>query len=511
MTTGAGTTPPGWRSFWRAQSLRRRLLTLLLPSLVLITLMELALSYRLAQSTIDEAYDRGLKGAVQALSLATQLDEGGFSVDRPFKLLSYVQSNARGTVFFHVRTSDGLMEAGFAGLNFPWPAEVTPETVYLAEGLYFDQNLRMAALRREVNPANGELDPSAAPVYVDLLVAEDLAPRQAYLRSFLWRAAGRDGLLLLFTMAVLVWMVRRGLAPLGHWSQLVRERSVHDLTPLPMDQGLPEEARPLVQALNFHLSRSAQEQAVRQRFLEDASHQLRTPLAVLKTQIAWRREQQKNNVTEPDFLNKLEAQVDSATRHTQQMLQLARVEHPNAIQCVPVPLLATVQAVVVSLQPFSQRRHMDMGLAQGAGIDAHTQVWADAGLLQQVLENLLDNAIKYGRTEGVITVHLALGADANGQRPGVWIDVEDDGPGVSEETLPHLGERFYRADEANQRGSGLGLSIVSAVLTRLGSQVELMQGTDQQGLRVRFWLPLIAPSEPLADRSPRRTIADDLR
>ena len=138
-------------------------------------------------------------------------------------------------------------------------------------------------------------------------------------------------------------------------------------------------------------------------------------------------------------------------------------------------------------------------------------MWADAGLLQQVLENLLDNAIKYGRTEGVITVHLALGADANGQRPGVWIDVEDDGPGVSEETLPHLGERFYRADEANQRGSGLGLSIVSAVLTRLGSQVELMQGTDQQGLRVRFWLPLIAPTEPLADRSPRRTIADDLR
>ena len=74
------------------------------------------------------------------------------------------------------------------------------------------------------------------------------------------------------------------------------------------------------------------------------------------------------------------------------------------------------------------------------------------------------------------------------------------GPGVSASTLPHLGERFYRADEANQRGSGLGLSIVSAVLTRLGSEVEFTQGADQQGLRVRFCLPLIAPSEPLADR-----------
>lgn len=498
MTAGASGRQ-AWRSFWRAQSLRRRLLTLLLPSLVLITLVELALSYRLAQRTIDEAYDRGLKGAVQALSLATHMDDSGFSVDRPFKLLSYVQSNSRGTVFFHVRTSDGLMEAGFAGLNFPWPREVVPDTVYLAEGLYFDQNLRMAAMRRAVAHAADELESGATPVYVDLLVAEDLAPRQAYLRSFLWRVAARDGLLLLFTMAVLVWMVRRGLAPLRHWSHVVRARPIHDLTPLPMDQGLPEEARPLVEALNFHISRSAQEQATRQRFLEDASHQLRTPLAVLKTQIAWRREQQKNNVIEPGFLTKLEAQVDSATRHTQQMLQLARVEHHNVIQSTPVPLLSTVQAVVLSLQPFSQRRQMDMGLAQGAGIDASTRVWADAGLLQQVLENLLDNAIKYGRTEGVITVHLALGPDAHGQRPGVWLEVEDDGPGVSDETLPHLGERFYRVDEASQRGSGLGLSIVSAVLARLGSHIEFAQGAHQPGLRARFWLPLHALPEQHAD------------
>jgi two-component system, OmpR family, sensor histidine kinase TctE len=495
--TGATGLQQAWRAFLGAQSLRRRLLTLLLPSLVLITLVELALSYRLAQRTIDEAYDRGLKGAVQALSLATSMDDGGFSVDRPFKLLSYVQSNSRGTVFFHVRTSDGLMEAGFAGLEFPWPKSVKPDTVYLAEGLYFEQNLRMAALRREVSHSTTDFE--AGTIYVDLLVAEDLAPRQAYLRSFLLRAAVRDSLLLLFTMAVLVWMVGRGLAPLGHWSRLVRQRPVHDLTPLPMDQGLPEEARPLVEALNFHLSRSAKEQATRQRFLEDASHQLRTPLAVLKTQIAWRREQQKNNVIDPDFLTKLEAQVDSATRHTQQMLQLARVEHHSAIQSEAVPLLGVVQTVVLSLQPFSQRRQMDMGLAPGAAIDTATRVWTDAGLLQQVLENLLDNAIKYGRTEGVITVHLDLGPNTSDQRTGVWLEVEDDGPGVSDETLSHLGERFYRADQASQRGSGLGLSIVSAVLTRLGSHIEFARGADQQGLRVRFWLPLTAPPEDLPD------------
>jgi two-component system sensor histidine kinase TctE len=479
-----------WRSFWMAQSLRRRLLTLLMPSLVLITLVELTLSYRLAQQTIDDAYDRGLKGAVQALSLATHMDEGGFSVDRPFKLLSYVQSNSRGTVFFHVRTSDGLMEAGFAGLTFPWPAQVMPDTVYLAEGLYFDQHLRIAAMRRELDSASPDASMGTAPLYVDLLVAEDLAPRHTYLRSFLLRAGVRDGVLLLLTMVVLVWMVRRGLAPLGHWSRLVRNRSVHDLTPLPMDQGLPEEARPLVEALNAHLSRSALEQATRQRFLEDASHQLRTPLAVMKTQIAWRREQQKNKVIEPGFLAKLETQVDMATRHTQQMLQLARVEHHNAIQFESVALLGVVQSVVLNLQPFSQRRNMDMGLAQGAGVDSTTRVWTDAGLLLQVLENLLDNAIKYGRTEGVITVHLTRGMGADGLRHGVWLEVEDDGPGVSEETLLHLGERFYRADQANQRGSGLGLSIVQAVLLRLGSDITFAHGVDNQGLRVRFWLPM---------------------
>jgi two-component system sensor histidine kinase TctE len=348
----------------------------------------------------------------------------------------------------------------------------------------------MAAIRREVGNSTAGGESGTPPLYVDLVVAEDLAPRHAYLRSFLLSAAVRDGLLLLLTMAVLVWMVRRGLAPLGHWSRVVRDRSVHDLTPLPLDQGLPEEARPLVEALNFHLSRSAQEQATRQRFLEDASHQLRTPLAVLKTQIAWRREQQKNNVIEPGFLTKLEAQVDMATRHTQQMLRLARAEHQGALQCMSVPLLGTVQAVVLSLQPFSLRRHMDMGLAQGTGIDTSTCVWTDAGLLQQVLENLLDNAIKYGRTEGVITVNLTRGQGNDGLRSGVWLEVEDDGPGVSNETLSHLGERFYRADQASQRGSGLGLSIVSAVLLRLGSQIEFARGVDNQGLRVRFWLPV---------------------
>ncbi|WP_210543069.1 ATP-binding protein [Rhodoferax sp. PAMC 29310] len=92
-----------------------------------------------------------------------------------------------------------------------------------------------------------------------------------------------------------------------------------------------------------------------------------------------------------------------------------------------------------------------------------------------------------------------MGPHTDGVRPGVWLEVEDDGPGVSDETLSHLGERFYRADQASQRGSGLGLSIVSAVLARLGSQIEFSRGAGQQGLRVRFWLPLNAPPEPLLD------------
>ena len=106
---------------WRKQSLSRRLLFWLLPSLVLIIVVEFSLAYRLAQQTIDEAYDRGLKSAVKALSLATKFDENGFAVDKPFQLLNYLQSNARGTVFFHVVTSDGLLEAGFTDLAFPWP------------------------------------------------------------------------------------------------------------------------------------------------------------------------------------------------------------------------------------------------------------------------------------------------------------------------------------------------------------------------------------------------------
>ena len=270
---------------WRKQSLSRRLLFWLLPSLVLIIVVEFSLAYRLAQQTIDEAYDRGLKSAVKALSLATKFDENGFAVDKPFQLLNYLQSNARGTVFFHVVTSDGLLEAGFTDLAFPWPQSPPLESVLLAENVYFDQHLRVAAMRRELVPANA----NTAAMTVDLIVAEDLAPRQAYLQQFLWRTLIRDSILLLFTALLMVFIVHRGLSPLGRWSKLIKSRSSDDLTALPVDDNLPLEARPLIEALNFHLARGQQEQAQRRRFLDNASHQIRTPLAVLKTQVAWAR------------------------------------------------------------------------------------------------------------------------------------------------------------------------------------------------------------------------------
>ncbi len=475
-------SPEVIRSAWARHSLSRRLLTWLLPSLVLITVVEFSLSYRLAQQTIDEAYDRGLRSAVRALSLATRFDADGFSVDKPFQLLSYVQSNARGTVFFRVVTSDGLLEAGFTDLNFPWPTAVVNDDVYLAEGEYFDQHLRIAALRRELVPATEK----AAAISVDLLVAEDLAPRQAYLQQFLWRTLLRDGLLLLLTAFLLILIVRLGLSPLARWSQLIRDRNSRDVTPLPVNDALPLEARPLVEALNFHLARSAEAQWQRQRFLDNASHQLRTPLAILKTQIAWAKVQDKTLDTTA-FLSRFEAQVDQAAQHAAQMLQLARLEGGAQLKRTPVPLLTVAQGVVMSMQALAQQRRIDLGLEHAADIQPHTTVWGDANLLQQVLENLLDNAIRHGDAGGVASLVLTRSREA------VQISVENSGAPVSDEVLRHLGERYYQADQASYWGSGLGLSIVDAILTQMHSRITFSKPEHGGGLRATFSLGLCQP------------------
>ena len=473
------------------RSLRARLLVLLMPALVVITLVEFTLSYRLAQRTIDEAYDRSLQGAVQALSLATRYDETGFSVDKPFKLLSYVQSNARGTVFFHVRTSDGLMEAGFADLVFPWPKNVAKDEVVLDEGLYFDQHLRMAAMRRELAPAKGD----QAALFVELLVAEDLAPRLDYLRSFALQTALRDGLLLLITSLILLWMIRNGLVPLKDWSRIVKDQPNNHITPLPITASLPDEVRPLVEALNFHITRSQQQQLLHQQFLENASHQLRTPLAVLKTQIAWAREQHKDNTALDTFLPKFEAQVDTATQHANQMLQLARIESAINITAQATQGVAAARDALLAIQPLARQRGIDAGLVCDPSINADSCVWIDANLLQQVLENLLDNAIKYGRPNGHVSIHITAHAPPGQQQKStphqLCFCVENDGDAIDAHTLAHMGERFYKADQASKWGMGLGLSVVRLILEKSGSNITFEPCSNGLGLRASFCLSVV--------------------
>ena len=473
-----------FQSVWAKHSLSRRLLVWLLPSLVLITVVEFSLSYRLAQQTIDEAYDRGLQSAVRALSLATRLDANGFSVEKPFQLLSYVQSNARGTVFFRVVTSDGLLEAGFTDLTFPWPSAPKNDEVLLAEGEYFDQHLRIAALRRELVAATAQ----SPAISVDLLVAEDLAPRQAYLEQFIWRTLLRDSILLVFTAVLLILIVKRSLSPLGRWSRLIRNRDSHDLTPLPINEALPLEARPLIESLNFHLDRGAQEQGQRRRFLDNASHQIRTPLAVLKTQIAWAKSQ-GSDLDAMAFLARFESQVDQASQHAAQMLQMARLESGQTLSPVAIAVLPLAQDVVVTLQALAQQRRIDLGLTCGADLDVSTRVWGDEGLIRQVFENLLDNAIRHGSAGGEATLSLTQAGET------VLVAVENNGEQISDEVLAHLGERFYQADQASYWGSGLGLSIVAAILIQLGSRIKFEHPTSGGGLRAVFELNRVIEEE----------------
>ena len=171
------------------------------------------------------------------------------------------------------------------------------------------------------------------------------------------------------------------------------------------------------------------------------------------------------------------------------MLQMARLESGQALSPVAVAVLPLAQDVVITLQALAQQRQIDLGLSCDAGFGVSTCVWGDEGLIRQVFENLLDNAIRHGSAGGEATRALALASDA------VLVAVENNGEPIRDDVLAHLGERYYQADQASYWGSGLGLSIVAAILTQLGSRIKFERPASGGGLRAVFELSRVIEEE----------------
>jgi len=453
---------------WHRLSLRRTLLVVLLPGMLLVVGGELWLTWRTAVDAANAAYDRSLLGAIKSIDANISTDSGGLAVELPYRMLEFFELTASGPVYYRVATEEGLVEIGNADL--PPPAR-TLETgkPQFTDTAYFGEPVRVGSYARLLpRPLAGQ----EAAQRVVIQVAETLKSREQFTRTLVLQALARDLVLVLVAGVLLVLVIGWALLPLARLRNEVRTRLPQDLTPI-ATAGIPADVQPLVEAINYHVERTRRLSEARRRFVDDASHQL------LTTQVGFA-------LREPDparlhgALLALKIQLDETVRQTNQMLALARTDAAELVS-EPIDLAALAEELTRVWWTEARDRNIDLGL-DGPGEPIRVQ--AHPGLLKEALSNLLHNALRYTPSGGQVTVRVVA-------EPGqARLMVVDNGPGIPAAERQRAGERFFRASNASQPGSGLGLAIVRSIAERHGGRLEVGACAHGQGLAVAIVLPL---------------------
>ena len=455
-------------------SLRRRLLSWILLPLTGLIGVNAWVGYGNAVEAANEAYDRSLYLAARTLAEELSWQDGRLQLD-VMKAAGYLFENHTGSrLFYKVTTPSGQWLAGVAALPDA-PVRTQSAVKYFAlvqfdDGMYLNQPVRLAQLTHVLE------DVSLSEPLIKITVAETMEARQQLIQHILWDTLGSQGLLLLAAALLVVWGVQRGIRPLESFRRQLANKADDDFSPIqPPD--LPRELRPLIETLNSYLERLGRLIDIRKRFLDNAAHQLRTPLTALKTQLALA---QRN--AEPEQAQALLAAArqttDDAVRLTEQLLAMTRVEHAREMHSPhPIDLVDLARRVT---QEHLMRAHQlgdDLGLEVQV---AQCEVQGVDLLLHEALSNLIDNAILHGPVGTHITVRVGE----------CWLEVEDDGPGIAPEHQAHVFERFYRAAPSGVNGSGLGLAIVQEIASQHGALMQLTSPVKKgRGALIRMSWP----------------------
>jgi two-component system sensor histidine kinase TctE len=453
------------------RSLLQQLLAWLLVPLIALLAANAVLGYRSALETASEAYDRLLLASVRAIADRVAVENGEITVDLPYVSLELFESNIQGRIFYRVTGPNGKTITGYDDLPLP-PGQTGPNQSVFYRGQYHGEGIYLAAMNKPL------YDPDI-PGAVLIAVGETSETRQALSQRILLDQLRREGMLILVA-ALVVWIgLKIGLRPLMRVRERISARAATDVTPID-DGEVQTEVRPLIQAINQHTGRIEQLLGARQRFLADASHQVRTPLAVLRTQIEYGMRQQ-----DPAAMHAVFADLHHTSEQTahliNQLLALARAE-PNAVTgqaMAEVDLCELARATAIEWVPVARKKHIDLGFE---GPDAGITVHGDKLLLHELIANLIDNAIRYSPPAARVTVRVAQSGE------GVQLEVEDNGPGIPVSERERVFERFYRGVNADADGSGLGLAIARDVCTAHGAAIQLSEPEGGKGLLmgVRF-------------------------
>jgi len=466
-----------------ARSLRGELLGWLLVPLGGVVLFNGWITYHNAETIADLIADRTLLASARVIAEQVKETDGRVEALIPPSALEMFASPDRDRVIYRVMAPSGELIAGFPDVA---PPPAPPNDL---QPVYFDARFRNDAIRA-VALAQPVISKTAGGNAL-VIVATTLNGRDRLI-SEIWRASLRDQIILVGIAALLtLFGLHRGLAPLLRLRSELRTRDPGSLKALRRDD-VQSELRPLIDALNQAFSRVQGYIALQRRFIADASHQLRTPLTVLKTQAAMGlRDETQEGKTEA--LTAIDSGVDGMSRLVNQLLVLARAEPGGAaLRKELIDFRGVARSALESLACIAFDRAIDLSFDDEAD---PLPVVGHVTLLRELVLNLVDNALRHIPNGGSVAVSLTR---VNGN---VQLIVEDDGPGIPLEERERVLERFHRLAPSTVEGTGLGLAIVREIVAAHGGTVELSDRPRGSGLRVDVRLPVADHEDPPQDRS----------
>ncbi|MDO1583685.1 sensor histidine kinase [Rhizobium oryzicola] len=466
------------------RSLRRRLLAWLLAGTAALGMIALADTWEEAQQTANEVSDRVLAGSALAIAERVVVSEsGGLEVDIPYVALEMLTSAAQDRVFYRVDGPKGFI-TGYETL--PALAREEGQSTAFDDMRFRGDPIRVATLARS---ASTGIDS----VPFTVTVAETTIARRQLAQSILLHSAARL-LLMMIGAAVIVWIsVTLSLRPLYRLRGAIARRSPDDLEPIRED--VPSEVEGLVETVNSFMVRLQSALEALRHFTGNASHQLRTPLAVIRTQLALAA-----RADEPAIATAAIARADESVAKVErilaQLLVMARLDaeiRSSDAMTVDVNLQELCRDITAESVPRAAEAGIDLGFAA----EAEAVIRGQPLLIEEMARNLLSNAILYSGSGAEVTLTVGQTDD------GPFLQVEDDGPGIPDERRESVRRRFDRGARMDDGGTGLGLPIVEEIASLHGGRLDLSRGTKGRGLRARVaFPPAQSPERQISGGSP---------
>ena len=459
------------------------------PMMVLMP-VSILLTFAAAKALSHAPFDRVLSDNVVVLAEQVKLRGGRVVADLPLAARDLLRADDADSVYFQVTGQRGEYVAGDRDLPLPADDEApVPGVIRFRNEELRGAEVRVAYTWVELPRAAGAVRAADNPPRLPLVQVAETLDKRDQLADEIVKGVILPQFIILPFAAVLIWFgLARGLHPLSSLVERIRRRRPGDLSPIPHG-AVPVEVEPLIDSINDLMRQLDGSLKGQQRFIANAAHQLRTPLAGIQMQTELARRQAASGSEGAELAQSL-AQMAVATRRlvrmVNQLLALTRAEKaPEAGAAAPrlmrLDLAALARERVLHWVTAAIEKQIDLGFDSGSDSAATAPLWIDgnAMLFGELINNLLENAIHYTPAGGTITLRLRAGVTA-------VLEVEDNGIGIAREERELVFERFYRvlggsASDASAEGSGLGLAIVREIAVQHHAQVRIRDGAQGRG------------------------------